>query len=385
MAATSGPPDLASRWRSRHTPTLVEREAPDGARLVNEYRIGELLGEGASAAVFRAERVVPGRPPTAFALKVIDKDALERRRTYRSSAAGGMVRETALDHVRREIDIMSTLFHRHVALLFEVIDDPEHSEMFLVLELAERGESMQWDPSAHRFVCPSHVPPSPLGGLAPRHAAVYFLGLVRGLAYLHDRCIVHRDIKPSNVMVNEEGKARITDFGTAAELPDRDARLADTKGTHAFLAPECCAGGAFDPFAADVWAAGVTLYAWVFGALPFWAEGAQPLLTAIMEQPLAWPERAATPDDDLADLLARLLDKDPLTRISLAEAEAHPWTQRLTEGGNVMLLAQAAAQADAVGATAGAPRRAPATPPPEPDQPARASSATPPPDGVPGA
>jgi calcium/calmodulin-dependent protein kinase kinase 2 len=95
-----------------------------------------------------------------------------------------------------------------------------------------------------------------------------------GLLYLHGRGIAHRDVKPDNLLMYENGTLRIADFGCAVQFPPGTVRTAgllrDTSsGTYTFYAPECVSGEPFCAYSADVWAAGVTLYTWIFGEIPF--------------------------------------------------------------------------------------------------------------------
>jgi serine/threonine protein kinase len=95
-----------------------------------------------------------------------------------------------------------------------------------------------------------------------------------GLLYLHGRGIAHRDVKPDNLLMYENGTLRIADFGCAVQFPPGTVRteglLRDTSsGTYTFYAPECVTGEPFCAYSADVWAAGVTLYTWIFGEIPF--------------------------------------------------------------------------------------------------------------------
>jgi serine/threonine protein kinase len=105
----------------------------------------------------------------------------------------------------------------------------------------------------------------------------------------------------------------------------------DTQGTFLFLCPEACSGSGYSAFAADVWAIGVCLYIMVFGIAPFGrdADHAMALFDSIQSDDLMFfPELSAQPDDTLHDspvieLIKGLLDKNPSTRFTIAEALAH--------------------------------------------------------------
>lgn len=210
-----------------------------------------------------------------------------------------------------------------------------------------------------------------------------FRDTVLGLEYLHYQGVVHRDIKPANLLWTKDHRVKISDFGVSyfgrpiregepeEYVPEEDARdfdddleLAKTVGTPAFFAPELCYTDldVEQPKVTeqiDVWSLGVTLYCLVFARLPFLAEDEYQLFRTIAQQEVYIPRRrlkAVDPsycsshmnlskrqgptygefrdenelrleniDDDLYDLLFRMLIKDPTKRIKLREVKRHPW------------------------------------------------------------
>jgi SNF1-activating kinase 1 len=204
-----------------------------------------------------------------------------------------------------------------------------------------------------------------------------FRDTVLGLEYLHYQGIIHRDIKPANLLWTTQHRVKISDFGvsylgrpirddnsvndseTDTETLDEAIELAKTVGTPAFYAPELCYTDFTKPRPSvtsqiDVWALGVTLYCLIFARLPFLAEDEFALFKAIAEDDVFIPRKRlkaangcrATPisglpialvelasidqryeniDDDLYDLLKRLLLKDSTKRITLREVKRHPW------------------------------------------------------------
>ena len=90
--------------------------------------------------------------------------------------------------------------------------------------------------------------------------------VMQGLDYLHANHVVHGDIKPDNLLLAADGRVKISDFGSSRILQGT-GMMNKTVGTPAFLAPEVCAGLPYHGRAADVWALGICLYMFVFGAL----------------------------------------------------------------------------------------------------------------------
>ncbi|KAB2574883.1 Serine/threonine-protein kinase ssp1 [Lasiodiplodia theobromae] len=236
---------------------------------------------------------------------------------------------------------------------------------------------------------PEHFRYVPLMTLPDARKA--FRDTVSGLEYLHYQGVIHRDIKPANLLQARDGHIKISDFGVSylgrrsatasasvygddqsesdAQNVDEAIELAKTVGTPAFYAPELCQTDTDcddDPLPVtgqiDVWALGVTLYCLVFGRVPFHDLNTFVVMRLIAEEEVYIPRfrlravddrTASRPnshnrlwggmardrrshheliyeevDDELHDLLRRLLIKDPRRRIKLPEVRHHPWVLR---------------------------------------------------------
>ena len=127
-------------------------------------------------------------------------------------------------------------------------------------------------------------------------------------------------------MLDEDGLAKLGDFGITDYFPDGNDTLSKTEGTYHFLAPECCDPDikTYSGKAADIWALGVTLYSMVFNELPFWGDTEIDILEAIHKTDLKISEKRHI-SEGLKNLLMQLLEKDPLKRIEIGEVKKNLW------------------------------------------------------------
>jgi serine/threonine protein kinase len=155
------------------------------------------------------------------------------------------------------------------------------------------------------------------GPLAPEVAAAIGAQVAEALAATHAAGTIHRDVKPGNILVTGDGAAKISDFGIArAHEQEQLTRSGMVIGTPTYFSPELARGEA-PTRAGDVWALGATLYAAVEGHPPYEDQAnALALLATIATTPPPAPQRA----DFLAEPIDRMLDPDPGSRWSMADA-----------------------------------------------------------------
>uniref|UniRef100_A0A3Q2QJ45 calcium/calmodulin-dependent protein kinase n=1 Tax=Fundulus heteroclitus TaxID=8078 RepID=A0A3Q2QJ45_FUNHE len=287
---------------------------------LNQYKLKDEIGKGSYGVVKLAYNEDDN---TYYAMKLLSKRRLLRQagfprrpppRGTRAAPEGPAQHKGPLERVYQEIAILKKLDHPNVVKLVEVLDDPSEDHLYMVFELVKQGAVMEV-PTDKTF--------------SEDQARFYFRDLLRGIEYLHYQRIIHRDIKPSNLLVGEDGHIKMADFGVSNQFEGADALLTSTVGTPAFLAPETLSETRknFSGKALDVWAMGVTLYCFVFGVCPFMDERILSLHQKIKTQPVVIPERAEI-SDDLKDLLLKMLDKNPETRISVTQIKAHPWVTK---------------------------------------------------------
>ncbi|XP_049644771.1 calcium/calmodulin-dependent protein kinase kinase 2 [Suncus etruscus] len=287
---------------------------------LNQYTLKDEIGKGSYGVVKLAYNE---NDNTYYAMKVLSKKKLIRQagfprrpppRGTRPAPGGCILPRGPMEQVYQEIAILKKLDHPNVVKLVEVLDDPNEDHLYMVFELVNQGPVME---------VPTVKP------LSEDQARFYFQDLIKGIEYLHYQKIIHRDIKPSNLLVGEDGHIKIADFGVSNEFKGSDALLSNTVGTPAFMAPESLSETRkiFSGKALDVWAMGVTLYCFVFGQCPFMDERIMCLHSKIKSQALEFPDQ---PDiaEDLKDLITRMLDKNPESRIVVPEIKLHPWVTR---------------------------------------------------------
>ncbi|XP_030210245.1 calcium/calmodulin-dependent protein kinase kinase 2 [Gadus morhua] len=286
---------------------------------LNQYKLKDEIGKGSYGVVKLAYNEDDN---TYYAMKVLSKKKLMRQAGFprRPPPRGAKIPEGMpqpkgpLERVYQEIAILKKLDHPNVVKLVEVLDDPSEDHLYMVFELVKKGAVME---------VPAEKP------FNEDQARFYFKDLLRGMEFLHYQKIIHRDIKPSNLLVGEDGHIKIADFGVSNQFEGADALLTSTVGTPAFLAPETLSETRknFSGKALDIWAMGVTLYCFLFGVCPFMDERILSLHQKIKSQPVELPPHAEI-SEDVKDLLLKMLDKNPESRISVPQIKVHPWVTR---------------------------------------------------------
>lgn len=151
---------------------------------------------------------------------------------------------------------------------------------------------------------------------------------------MHSSNIVHRDLKPENILVGENLSCKIADFGISAQVEEGElgfGLLKGSQGTFMFMSPECAkkkSEEGFSGFAADVWSLGVTLYCCWFLKLPFEGASLRDLFEAIDNKKVDFTSKRKI-SDGLKNVLERMLEKEPGSRIRLEELEEVDWLNKI--------------------------------------------------------
>ncbi|MFE2087810.1 protein kinase [Streptomyces sp. NPDC059460] len=315
-------------------------EVPGEDRLIaGRYRLLGPLGQGGMGTVWRARDDVLGR-----------EVAVKEVRAPSGLPTPDVQRLYA--RLEREAWAAARVSHRNVVTVYDVAT--EDSRPWIVMELI-RGLALSDVLDAE-------------GPMSPQRAAHIGAEVLAALRSAHGSGVLHRDVKPGNVLLANDGRVVLTDFGIAmVEGTSALTMTGELIGSPEFLAPERALGRTPGP-ESDLWSLGVLLYAATEGNSPFRQNTPLNTLRAVVDEELPPPRRAGP----LAPVVEALLRKDPAARLSAAEAEHR---LRIVAAGGTPRTAGAGA-ADPRGATMTASTTAPATPFPATSFPSPASSAT---------
>ncbi|AZM52395.1 serine/threonine protein kinase [Streptomyces sp. WAC 01529] len=256
--------------------------------IAGRYRLLAPLGEGGMGTVWRARDDVLGR-----------EVAVKEVRAPAGLPAGEVDRLYA--RLEREAWAAARIPHRNVVTVYDVAT--EEDRPWIVMELV-RGLSLADVLDAE-------------GALPPQRVARIGAEVLAALRAAHDAGVLHRDVKPGNVLIANDGRVVLTDFGIAmVEGSSALTMTGEVVGSPEFLAPERALGRRPGP-ASDLWSLGVLLYAAVEGTSPFRQNTPLSTLRAVVDEELP-PARHAGP---LTSVIEGLVRKDPDERMPAADAE----------------------------------------------------------------
>ncbi|ADI09398.1 serine/threonine protein kinase [Streptomyces bingchenggensis BCW-1] len=260
-----------------------------GRLLAGRYRLGEVLGQGGMGTVWRASDETLGRTVAVKELRFpssVDED--EKRRL--------------ITRTLREAKAIARIRSNGAVTVYDVVDEDDRP--WIVMELIE-GRSL------------ADVVRDD-GPLTPRRTAEVGLAVLDVLRAAHQAGILHRDVKPSNVLIADDGRVVLTDFGIAQVEGDPSVTSTGMLvGAPSYISPERARGHKPGP-PADLWSLGGLLYAAVEGVPPYDKATAIATLTAVMTEPVDQPKNAGV----LEEVIYGLLDKDPERRLDDAGARA---------------------------------------------------------------
>lgn len=276
-----------------------------GQVLSGRYRIDAQIAVGGMAFVYRAYDL---RLERSVALKVVKEEFASE--------------ENYLDAFLREARLAARVNHPNLVNVYD--QGVDAGAEYLVMELVE-GKTLR--EVLTRF-----------GSIDQTKALNVISSVLSGLSALHTAGIVHRDIKPENVILANDGRIKLTDFGLAQPPSRLRERSEPLLGTLAYLAPEVLRGDVTDS-RSDIYSIGITLFELVTGKQPFQSNDSRELARQQLNQPMPAPSNFARVSGGFDELVLRATEKDPnhryrdaselladVRKLTLALSTANPTT-----------------------------------------------------------
>ncbi|MFI6545339.1 serine/threonine-protein kinase [Streptomyces prunicolor] len=259
-----------------------------GLLLAGRYRLAESIGSGGMGRVWRAH-----------------DEVLHRAVAIKELTAALYVSESdqprLLARTRAEARAAARINHSAVVTVHDVLE--HDGRPWIVMELVE-GNSLADEVKEQ-------------GRIEPAEAARIGIWVLRALRAAHAAGVLHRDVKPGNVLLGQDGRVLLTDFGIAQIEGDSTiTRTGEVVGSVDYLAPERVRGADPGP-SSDLWALGATLFTAVEGRSPFRRTSPLSTMQAVVEEEAGEPRYAGA----LAPVIAALLNKDPALRPDADQAE----------------------------------------------------------------
>ncbi|XP_022146606.1 CBL-interacting serine/threonine-protein kinase 23 [Momordica charantia] len=273
---------------------MSSRSVSHSKARVGRYELGRTLGEGSFAKVKFARNCETGEN---VAIKIIEKDKI--------------LKHKMIGQIKREISTMKLIRHPNVIRMYEVM--ASKTKIYIVLEFVTGGEL--FDKIASK------------GRLKEDEARKYFQQLINAVDYCHSRGVCHRDLKPENLLLDASGVLKVSDFGLSA-VPQQvreDGLLHTTCGTPNYVAPEVINNKGYYGARADIWSCGVILFVLMAGYLPFEESSLMELYKKIFKADFTCPPWFSS---SAKKLIKRILDPNPLTRITIAEVLENEWFKK---------------------------------------------------------
>jgi eukaryotic-like serine/threonine-protein kinase len=261
-----------------------------GTVLSGRYRLEAKLGSGGMSTVYLARDTTLDRP---VAVKVMHREMSEQA--------------DQLERFRQEARAVAKLSHPNVVAVIDAGEDGGYP--YIVFEYVE-GETLKTRINR-------------IGALDTQGALAYAIEIARALTVAHARKMIHRDIKPQNVMIDAEGRAKLTDFGISRQL-EQDGMTATGRvlGTTDYVAPEQAMGRGADQ-RSDIYALGVVLFEMLTGSVPFEADSQVGVAMKHV-------------NEELPDVQAERPELSAATALVVERATAKDPTQRYADVGQMI-------------------------------------------------
>lgn len=252
------------------------------------YKFGRQLGRGAFGKVNLGVHILTGKTVAIKSFKLNDKEINSIRR-----------------RLHLETQLMKTLNHLNVLKMYETFETTNY--LMIVVEFISGGDLLSFLRKRNKVSEPV--------------AKFLFKQLMEGLKYMHSQGIIHRDVKLDNILLDADSSIKLCDLGVS-KLIKQGEIMTEQCGTPAYIAPEIISGEGYSGFGADMWSAGVVLYALLSGTMPFKANNMNDLQNLIISSNYSEIKEVSK---DASNLINELLELDPKKRLTADQALRHPF------------------------------------------------------------
>jgi len=261
---------------------------------VEDFDLLNLIGKGSFGKVLQVKKKDNGK---IFAMKVLDKKHI--------------LDHNEVEHTLAEKHILQRIHHPFLVNLHYSFQTED--KLYFVLDYVNGGELFFHLQKEKRF--------------SEERVRFYAAEILLALEHLHVNGIIYRDLKPENILITSDGHICLTDFGLCKTgIESEQDRTTTFCGTPEYLAPEILEGNGYGK-SADWWSYGTLLYEMLNGLPPFYDEDVQEMYTKILSAELEIPEFIS---DEAADLLVKLLERDPSKRLQHPpQIKGHPFFAKI--------------------------------------------------------
>ncbi|EOA86304.1 uncharacterized protein SETTUDRAFT_150749 [Exserohilum turcica Et28A] len=308
--------------QARDMEALVAERAKRGGEEPPPYDFYELIGKGAYGRVYKGKSRITG---ALVAIKIIEIDKVDYEEMTHKN----------LQDTLKEIDILQQLRDSKARPYVNIIEEarPVHNELWIISEYASGG-------SVNTLMKPTATSKDPGPGLAEKFIIPIARELAQGLKYIHEAGVLHRDLKSNNVLILEDGRVQLCDFGVSNTLEPERSKRSTIVGTPFWMAPELQKEWVkdADPHSllkpkeisygteVDIWAYGCTVFEMACGFPPHHKIGHFDLPTAGV--PMLEGDRFS---QELKDFLAFVFQPEPRDRPTPDQILEHPYLADTTK------------------------------------------------------
>uniref|UniRef100_A0AC35U5J6 Non-specific serine/threonine protein kinase n=1 Tax=Rhabditophanes sp. KR3021 TaxID=114890 RepID=A0AC35U5J6_9BILA len=256
--------------------------------LAGKYLLGEQLGCGGFGTVHLATHVLTGGK---VAIKIIDKKKHGKDMKF----------------IETELQALKELAHQNICRMYQQVETKQY--LYFIMEYCNGGEMFDYIIKKER--------------LEESEARHFFRQLIQAMAYVHSSGYCHRDLKPENLLITDDLKLKLIDFGLCAKPNNLYTdTLKDYCGSPAYAAPELFDEKPYLGHHVDLWSMGVILYTLLCGCLPFEDESLSKLRQKVLRGMINFPPYLS---QGSREILRELLTVNPRKRITMEELIIHPW------------------------------------------------------------